>query len=89
MISVSGAALLMEMGTGKTLTTIALLGRAFLNGLIRRALIVAPLSVANVWAEEFEKFAAFDYVLAVLEGDSGKKADTLRHMTGTGLQWWC
>ena len=34
MISVSGAALLMEMGTGKTLTTIALLGRAFLNGLI-------------------------------------------------------
>jgi hypothetical protein len=25
-------------------------------------------------------------VLAVLEGHSGKKADTLRHMTGTGLQ---
>jgi len=63
-----------------------LLGRAFLNGLINRVLIVAPLSVANVWAEEFEKFAAFDYVLAVLEGDSGKKADTLRHMEGTGLQ---
>jgi SNF2 family DNA or RNA helicase len=63
-----------------------LIGKAFLNSLIRRVLIVAPLSVANVWAEEFEKFAAFDYVLAVLEGDSGKKADTLRHMTGTGLQ---
>jgi SNF2 family DNA or RNA helicase len=86
MSGVRGAALLMEMGTGKTLTTIALIGRAFLNGLISRALIVAPLSVANVWAEEFEKFAAFDYVLAVLEGDSGKKADTLRHMTGTDLQ---
>jgi len=86
MISVSGAALLMEMGTGKTLTTIALLGRAFLNGLIYRVLIVAPLSVTNVWAEEFKKFAAFDYVLAVLEGHSGKKVDILRHMTGTGLQ---
>lgn len=86
MSGVRGAALLMEMGTGKTLTTIALIGRAFLNGLICRVLIVAPLSVANVWAEEFEKFAAFDYVLAVLEGDSGKKADTIRHMTGTGLQ---
>jgi len=86
MSSIRGAALLMEMGTGKTLTTIALIGRAFLNGLITRVLIVAPLSVANVWAEEFEKFAAFDYVLAVLEGDSGKKADTLRHMTGTDLQ---
>ena len=86
MISVSGAALLMEMGTGKTLTTIALLGRAFLNGLICRALIVAPLSVANVWAEEFEKFAAFDYVLAVLGGAQWEKVDILRHMTGTGLQ---
>ena len=73
MIRVSGAALLMEMGTGKTLTTIALLGRTFLNGLIYRVLIVAPLSVTNVWAEEFKKFAAFDYVLAVLEGDSGKR----------------
>ena len=43
MSGVRGAALLMEMGTGKTLTTIALIGRAFLNGLISRALIVAPL----------------------------------------------
>ena len=35
---------------------------------------------------EFAQFAAFDYALAVLTGDGAKKADTLRHMTGTALQ---
>lgn len=49
-------------------------------------LIVAPLSILGVWATEFAQFAAFDYALAVLTGDSAKKADTLRHMTGTALQ---
>lgn len=49
-------------------------------------LIVAPLSILSVWEAEFAEFAAFDYALAVLTGDSAKKADTLRHMTGTALQ---
>lgn len=49
-------------------------------------LIVAPLSILGVWETEFAQFAAFDYALAVLTGDSAKKADTLRHMTGTALQ---
>ena len=49
-------------------------------------LIVAPLSILGVWEAEFAQFAAFDYALAVLTGDSAKKADTLRHMTGTALQ---
>jgi len=39
-----------------------------------------------VWEAEFAKFAGFDYTAAVLEGDSGRKADTLRHITGAGLQ---
>lgn len=49
-------------------------------------LIVAPLSILSVWEAEFAEFAAFDYALAVLTGDGAKKADTLRHMTGTALQ---
>lgn len=49
-------------------------------------LIVAPLSILSVWEAEFAQFAAFDYALTVLTGDSTKKADTLRHMTGTALQ---
>lgn len=49
-------------------------------------LIVAPLSILGVWADEFQKFADFPYCLAVLSGSSAKKLDTLRHMAGTALQ---
>lgn len=81
-----GAALLMEMGTGKSLTAIAITGALSQAGRIRRVLIVAPLSILGVWEEEFQKFAAFPYSLAVLTGSSAKKLDTLRHMNGTALQ---
>ena len=81
-----GAALLMEMGTGKSLTAIAITGALSQAGRIRRVLIVAPISILGVWEEEFQKFAAFPYALAVLSGSSAKKLDTLRHMTGTALQ---
>ena len=81
-----GAALLMEMGTGKSLTAIAITGALSQAGRIRRVLVVAPLSILVVWEEEFQKFAAFPYVLAVLSGSSAKKLDTLRHMNGTALQ---
>ena len=81
-----GAALLMEMGTGKSLTAIAITGALSQAGRIRRVLIVAPLSILGVWEEEFQKFAAFPYALAVLSGSSAKKLDTLRHMIGTALQ---
>lgn len=81
-----GAALLMEMGTGKSLTAIAITGALSQAGRIRRVLIVAPLSILGVWEEEFQKFAAFPYALAVLSGSGAKKLDTLRHMNGTALQ---
>jgi len=81
-----GAALLMEMGTGKTITSIAIAGALYQAGKIRRALVVAPLSIVGVWDEEFQKFAGFDYTLAVLEGSGAKKADTLRHLCGKPLQ---
>lgn len=54
-----GVALLMEMGTGKTLTSIAIVGRLWKERRIRKVLIVAPLSILGVWEEEFQKFAAF------------------------------
>ena len=81
-----GAALLMEMGTGKSLTAIAITGALAQAGRIRRVLVVAPLSILGVWEEEFQKFAAYPYSLAILTGNSAKKLDTLRHMTGTALQ---
>ena len=75
----------MDMGTGKTITTIAVAGTLFQTGHIKRLLVVAPKSIVNVWQQEFEKFAAFPYTLAVLDGDGGKKADTIRHMGSAGL----
>jgi SNF2 family DNA or RNA helicase len=84
--SSNGVALLMEMGTGKTLTAIAVAGTLYQAGRIRRTLIVAPLSILGVWQEEFEKFADFDFTLAVLTGSTAKKADTLRHLQGSLLQ---
>ena len=81
-----GTALLIEMGLGKTLIAIAVAGALEQAGKIRRVLIVAPLSIRGVWQEEFEKFADFDFALAVLTGSTAKKADTLRHMQGSPLQ---
>lgn len=82
----SGCALLMEMGTGKTITSIAITGVLAKAGRIGRVLIVAPLSILGVWEAEFARFADFPYFLAVLEGTGAKKLDTLRHMTGAALQ---
>ena len=69
----TGAALLMEMGTGKSLTAIAVTGALANAGRVHRVLIVAPLSILGVWEDEFQKFADFPYCLAVLSGSSAKK----------------
>lgn len=81
-----GAALLMEMGTGKTLTSIGIVGQLWKERQIARLLIVAPLSILGVWRDEFDKFAGYDYCLSVLEGTAARKADTIRHMAGKSLQ---
>ena len=67
-----GATLLMEMGTGKSLTAIAITGTLWNAGHIQRLLIVAPLSILGVWQDEFNKFAAFDYALVVLGGTTAR-----------------
>lgn len=84
--SSAGAALLMEMGTGKTITSIAVTGAMHQSGKVRRVLIVAPLSILGVWNEEFKKFAAFPYSLSILSGSVRKKTDTLQKMCGDILQ---
>ncbi|GHV36364.1 hypothetical protein FACS18949_15690 [Clostridia bacterium] len=74
------------MGCGKSITAIAIAGALYAANCISRVLIVAPLSILGVWQEEFSKFAGFDYALAVLNGTSATKADTLRHLVGASLQ---
>ena len=45
----TGAALLMQMGTGKSLVGIAICGYLYLMKKIRRVLVVCPLSICGVW----------------------------------------
>lgn len=73
----NGVALLMEMGTGKTITSIGISGILYQFGRVNSILVVAPLSILGVWEEEFEKFAAFPYTLTILKGTSAKKRQQL------------
>ncbi|WP_333887880.1 SNF2-related protein, partial [Clostridium sp.] len=81
-----GYALLMEMGCGKSITAVAISGRAYLNGLIKKLLVIAPKSIVTVWEEEFSKFADFSYSLTVLKGSSEKKKGQLKQIKKRGLQ---
>ena len=67
-----GFGLLFEMGCGKTLTAIAVMGAGYQMGKIKRVLIVAPTSVVAVWPKELQEYAAFPYTVKTLLGD--KKA---------------
>ena len=79
-------AILAEMGTGKTLITIALAGALYNNNKINKMLIVAPLSIVPVWEEEIKKFANYSFNIAVLEGTTAKKQQMLNNLFGTALQ---
>lgn len=81
-----GVALLMEMGTGKTLTAIGITGILSQFGLINKVMVVAPLSILGVWESEFAQFAAFPYSLTILKGTSDKKRQMLKNIKGDGLQ---
>ena len=72
-----GFALLMEMGTGKTLTSIMITGKLYQQDKISKVLIVAPLSILGVWEQEFMKFANFEFDLKVLTGSLANKRKQL------------
>jgi len=72
-----GFGLLFEMGCGKTLTAIAIMGAAYKMGKIRKVLIVAPTSVCAVWPKEFEDYAAFPFTVRTMLGDKNKRLKEL------------
>lgn len=82
----TGCSLLMEMGTGKSLTAIAITGALYNAGKIRKALIICPLSITGVWTEELSKFADFDYNAVVLRGTAEQKSKMLKQKQGEPLQ---
>ncbi len=80
------AAFLMEQGTGKTLSALSVAGHRYLQGQIKKLLIVCPRAVIPAWANEFQKFANFEYTLheynnkhkaRILEAVKSTKADPL------------
>lgn len=71
-----------EMGCGKTLAAIAVAGTAFLEGKIKKLLIVAPTSVVSVWPKEFDEYADFPYTIKVLQGTPAKKVESLDVIDG-------
>lgn len=81
-----GVALLMEMGTGKTLTSIGIAGALYLSGKIKNVLVVSPLSIVSVWEQEFNRFADFPHTVTILKGNKEEKAKSLKSATGGHLQ---
>lgn len=57
-----------EMGTGKTLTSIAIMGAAYQMGAVTKVLIVSPASVCAVWEKELEELADFPFMCKVMLG---------------------
>jgi len=76
-----GFALFMEMGCGKTITSIAVAGQAYKMGKVTRLLIVAPASVCFVWETEFSAYAGFPNVVRQLTGTHGKRVEGLDAIT--------
>ena len=72
----NGVALLMEMGCGKTITSIAIAGILQQYRNIKKILITAPLSILGVWEQEFAHFADFPYQLTVLKEKNSLKICT-------------
>ena len=79
-----GAALLMQMGTGKTLVAIGVSGYGYLKKRIRRVLVVCPLSITGVWQAEYDKFANFPVNITVLKGTAAKKKQQLSSIEDDG-----
>lgn len=85
-VNSNGVALLMEMGCGKTITSIAIAGILHQNRHINKILITAPLSILGMWEQEFARFADFPYHLTVLKGSSSQKKEQLEKLHGNVLQ---
>lgn len=77
----AGFGMLFEMGCGKTLTAIAIMGALYLQHRITRVLVVAPSSVCSVWPHDLAAFAAFPYEVRVLLGEKKQRLEALRSLT--------
>jgi SNF2 family DNA or RNA helicase len=76
--------LLMEQGTGKTLSSLAIAGYRYKKGEIKRLLIVAPKSTLKPWEEEILNYVDFPVEIINLVNTKGsKKSQILSKTTRT------
>ena len=79
--AIGACALLMDMGLGKSLTSIAIIGHAWKLKKILKVLIICPTSIINVWLDEFKKFANYEYSIEALTGSMmSKRKDKLQSL---------
>lgn len=88
-MTLDNIALLMEQGTGKSLVTVAASGQRYLNGEVKRLLVICPKKVVPVWPMEFKEYADFPVTVQPLNEkySTVKKAEIIKHWKdGEGLQ---
>lgn len=76
----SGFGLWLEMGTGKSLTSIAIAGALYKTGKIERVLVACPTSITAVWVSELAKFADFKHKAVIMQGDKKKRLEALAQL---------
>lgn len=78
-----GFALFMEMGTGKTLTAISIADTLHVNGFIKKALVIAPLPIVDIWGNsdpevgELAKHSAVQHLTFTATGNKKTKEAAL------------
>ena len=83
--ALDASALLMEQGTGKTLTAIGAIGYRYLNDQIHRVFVVAPLSVIYNWKKELEKFLDAPVHVVVIDGSNEERKRKFAEATQPGV----
>ena len=69
------------------MSSIAILGRMYLDKQINRVLICCPTSIVNVWPSEFEKFADYPVTVMSIIGTKEKRIQKLEDLPHSpGLQ---
>lgn len=76
-----GFGLLYEMGAGKTITALAIMGQLYKMEKIKRALIVAPTSVCSVWVDEIKKFAKYSAHAVHVTGTKAQRLELIRGLS--------
>ena len=72
-------ALFLDMGLGKTITSLTVINELYLNLAVKNVLIIAPLNVCNtVWKQEIDKWEHLDILTAsICTGDKTNRVAKL------------